>query len=122
MNKKIRQLRIAKVLEQTHIMEEHGNLTTYPKPKYLCVAHQDCPNTMVEIWPTGNYARRAIGFSKVNWPDEFDPDYGIELAMAKAAAKLVKLHYDDFGAEVFREIAEREEEVKLPPAEALSPA
>ena len=95
MNKQLRQKRIAKVLEHAIIFDNRLDggsevepaLTIDPEPKYRYKAYQDCPNTMVELWPIGSYwEKRAFGFSKVNWPDPFDPDYGVELALAKAAA------------------------------------
>jgi len=37
----------------------------------------------------------AIGFSKVCYPDKWDPDYGIELAIKKAAADIVR-QWDEY--------------------------
>jgi len=37
----------------------------------------------------------AVGFSKAHWPDKWDPDYGLELAIKKAAADIVR-QWDEY--------------------------
>lgn len=37
----------------------------------------------------------AVGFAKVSWPDDWDPDYGETLAEAKAVAKICKRIQND---------------------------
>jgi len=54
---------------------------------------QDCPCTaakvLVQIEPDGIW-HWSYGFAKVNWPDDWDADYGRDLAIRKAIAKLAK--------------------------------
>lgn len=39
--------------------------------------------------------KSASGFSKVRWPDEWDEDYGIQIAYDKAVAQIVKELLDE---------------------------
>jgi len=59
---------------------------------------QSCPYTAAKVivkkLPPGNPHdgkwHDAIGFAKVKWPDDWDADYGRDLAIRKAIAKLAK--------------------------------
>lgn len=53
--------------------------------------HQECPNTSVKIIVEHDGVRyERVGFSKVRWPDVWDDEYGIELAVEKAAFAIAK--------------------------------
>jgi len=52
---------------------------------------QSRPNTMARVHViVGENEYEALGFSKVNWRDQWDSDTGIEIAVKKAIAKIVK--------------------------------
>ena len=45
----------------------------------------------VKVWYKGcSDTHEAIGFAKVCWPDKWDADYGVTLAVAKALAQIAK--------------------------------
>jgi hypothetical protein len=52
---------------------------------------QKCPYTgvKVEYWYVGR-CYSAVGFSKVKWPDEWDEQYGVEMAVKKAAHDIAR--------------------------------
>ena len=53
---------------------------------------QDKPWTAVKVvamWQNQEFM--AHGFTKVRWPDQWDPGKGVELATAKAVGKIVKM-------------------------------
>ena len=53
---------------------------------------QDRPCTAIEITTTffgDDY--KAVGFSKVNWPDQWDAEYGVTMARKKALAQISKV-------------------------------
>ena len=78
MNKKEKKLELVKELRNEFIK---GSLDIY----------QDKPWTfvMLECFHQGKYME-TFGFSKVCHPDEWDADYGVELAITKALYKLAK--------------------------------
>ena len=52
---------------------------------------QDCPNTVVRvdiIYRDVPYS--AYGFAKVQWPDRWDADYGVKMAVRKAIGKVIR--------------------------------
>jgi hypothetical protein len=52
---------------------------------------QRCPYTCAVVRARYRGAEYlGVGFSKVRWPDSFEPDYGIELARNKAFADISK--------------------------------
>ena len=49
------------------------------------------PNTCVELWITFKGIReKAVGFTKVSWPDEWDAKKGEDLAIEKALHRLAR--------------------------------
>ena len=45
----------------------------------------------VKVWYKGcSDTHEAVGFAKVCWPDKWDADYGVTLAVAKALAQIAK--------------------------------
>lgn len=58
---------------------------------YCSVQCQKRPYTMVEIrhW-AGDSFFSAIGFAKVNWPDQWDEKKGLEIAAKKAISDIVR--------------------------------
>lgn len=56
-----------------------------------CEVWQDQPNTAVNLYISfGRQPYQAYGFAKVQWPDKWDAEYGVELAKRKARAKIAK--------------------------------
>jgi hypothetical protein len=55
---------------------------------------QRCPYTcvLVHIGRGRGNVGSSFGFSKCKWPDVFDAQYGIDLAVKKAIAYIVKEH------------------------------
>ncbi len=52
---------------------------------------QDRPYTAVKITAVFEHEEHeAIGFTKVNWPDKWNAEYGIDMAIDKATAKITK--------------------------------
>lgn len=54
---------------------------------HLIYENQKCPNSFVEIEVMG---LTGVGYSKVSWPDEWDEDFGMELAYTKAVFDITK--------------------------------
>ena len=74
---------------------------TYKDDDYL-VTVQECvlerPYSMVRLAlvaaKTPSVKHIVYAFSKVCWPDEYDPDAGFELTVRKACARLARLILD----------------------------
>ena len=57
---------------------------------------QKCPYTAVEVeFMFKGVAYSEPGFSKVSWPDQWDEDYGLDLAVERAAFAVAKRILDD---------------------------
>lgn len=65
---------------------------------------QDCPWTAVHLelmeLSDGGGIWNAYGFSKVCYPDEWDEDFGLNLAIEKAASKIAKKLIEHYGLEL----------------------
>lgn len=72
------------------VANSYGDLSTEEAPLFSYVSWIEKPNIAVQLFPTGKPHQYTYGWAKVNWPDEWDYVYGLELALRKAAAKLVK--------------------------------
>jgi hypothetical protein len=54
--------------------------------------YQDCPNTFVSIkFIYKGITLETFGFAKANWPDPWDAEYGINLAIEKAFYKAARM-------------------------------
>ena len=52
---------------------------------------QLCPNTFAEVVVRHDgTTHRALGFAKVQWPDRWDSDYGIKMAVRKQIARIAR--------------------------------
>lgn len=62
---------------------------------------QDCPWTAVQLeLGDGNRVWLSYGFSKVCYPDEWDEDFGFDLAIEKAASKIAKQLVQYYGVKL----------------------
>ena len=92
-----RKKRIRKIIKHSTNEEEYyndfynGELVEKLKTKYLYEVWAKRPNVAVSLWKIDEEEIQAYGFSKVNWPDCWELDRGIEIALAKAAAQMVRV-------------------------------
>jgi len=62
---------------------------------------QECPNTAARVIRSGSYIGypltqiSAVGFSKVCYPDKWDADYGVRIAVYKALGRIARVLAED---------------------------
>ena len=87
--------------KRTEILRELIGLYEENSPIIHTEIWQDRPNTATRVIRLGSYVGwpltqiSAFGFSKVCYPDKWDADYGIHIAVRKALGKIARVLAED---------------------------
>jgi len=76
--------------KRTEILRELIGLYESQSPNFQVEIWQDQPNTAARIFYYSLRKLGFFGFSKVCYPDKWDADYGVRIAVYKALGKIAK--------------------------------
>ena len=84
---KSRKGQIENIIESAIAVGEFGYFEA--DGRYYYTALIDRPNIVVRLYRTTTNDS-WLGWSKVNWPDKWDKEFGLRVALGKAASAMIK--------------------------------